>query len=65
MDDECLEYLAEQFHDRYHSEPARYRDSACTMCPCPLLTPVVVVARETWDTLLHAATFDELGHDLC
>jgi hypothetical protein len=24
---------------------------------------VVVVERETWDTLCHAATFDELGRD--
>jgi hypothetical protein len=28
-----------------------------------LITPVVLVERETWDTLFYAATFDELGRD--
>jgi hypothetical protein len=63
MDGQCLECLVSEFEERFQSEPARFRDSACTICLGPLLTPVVVVERETWETLFHAATFDELGRD--
>jgi hypothetical protein len=63
LDGECLDCLAEEFDEKCRSELARYRDSACTICLGPLLTPMVVVDRETWETLFHASTFDELGRD--
>jgi hypothetical protein len=63
MDGQCLECLVNEFEERPHSEPARFRGSACTICLGPLLTPVVVVERETWETLFHAAAFHELGRD--
>jgi hypothetical protein len=63
MDGQCLECLVNEFEKMFQSEPARLRDSACTICLGPLLTPMVVVERETWETLFHAATFDELGRD--
>jgi hypothetical protein len=63
LDGGCLDRLAEEFDEKYRSEPARYRDSACTICLGPLFTPMVVVERETWETLFHAATFDELDRD--
>jgi hypothetical protein len=58
-----LECLVNKFEERFRSEPARFRDSACPICLGPLLTLVVVVERETWETLINAATFDELGRD--
>jgi hypothetical protein len=64
MDGQCLECLVSEFEERFQSEPARFRDNVCTICLGPPLTPVVVVERETWETLFHAATFDELGCDL-
>jgi hypothetical protein len=63
MDGQCLESLVNEFEVRIQSEPARFRDSACIICLGPLLTPLVVVERETWESLFHATTFDEVGHD--
>jgi hypothetical protein len=64
MDGEYLNNIAEELDEKYRSEPARYRDSACTPCLGPRLTPMVVVERETWEALFHATTFNELGCDL-
>jgi hypothetical protein len=58
-----LECLVNEFEENFLSEPARFRDNAYRICLGPLLTPVVVVKRETWETLFHAATFDEIGRD--
>jgi hypothetical protein len=63
MGGQCLECLVTEFEKRFQSKPARFIDSACTICIGPLLTPVVVVERETWETLFYGATFDELGRD--
>jgi hypothetical protein len=63
MDGQCLKCLVNEFEERFQSEPAQFRDNACVICLSPLLTPVVVVERETWETLFHAGTFDELGRD--
>jgi hypothetical protein len=56
MNGEYLNSIAEELDEKYRSEPARYRDSACTPCLGPLLTPMVVVERETWEALFHATT---------
>jgi hypothetical protein len=58
-----VECLVNEFEERFQSEPPWFRDSACTIYLGPLLTPVVVVERDMWETLFHAATFDELGRD--
>jgi hypothetical protein len=64
MDGQCLECLVNEFEERFQSEVARFRDNACTICLGTVLThPVVVVERETWGTLFHVATFDELARD--
>jgi hypothetical protein len=53
----------EEFEERYHAEPGRYRDSACEICLGPVIASVVLVKRPTWQTVFHATTFDELGRD--
>jgi hypothetical protein len=53
----------EEFEERYYTKLGWYRNNACDKCLGPLITPVVLVEGETWKTLLHVVTFDELGRD--
>jgi hypothetical protein len=53
----------EEFEERYPAELGRYRDRSCVIYLGHVITPVVLVERETWEALFHTTTFDELGRD--
>eukprot|EP00873_Tetraselmis_striata_P019465 jgi/Tetstr1/439729/TSEL_028148.t1 len=57
------ECLVECFEEAYASEPQRYKNTACTACFGPLLAPVAVVERATWEAQFQLAAWNELGRD--
>jgi len=63
LEGECLECLVECFEEAYASEPQRYKNTACTACFGPLLAPVAVVERATWEAQFQLAAWNELGRD--
>eukprot|EP00873_Tetraselmis_striata_P006699 jgi/Tetstr1/426963/TSEL_017176.t1 len=60
---EYLECLVEYSEEAYASEPQRYKNTACTACFGPLLAPVAVVERATWEAQSPLAAWNELGRD--
>eukprot|EP00873_Tetraselmis_striata_P018543 jgi/Tetstr1/438807/TSEL_027316.t1 len=63
LEGECLECMVECFEEAYASEPRRYKNTACTACFGPLLAPVAVVERATWEAQFQLAVWNELGRD--
>eukprot|EP00873_Tetraselmis_striata_P007230 jgi/Tetstr1/427494/TSEL_017620.t1 len=63
LEGESLEFLVECCEEAYASEPQRYKNTACTACFGPLLTPVAVVERATWEAQFQLAAWNELGRD--
>eukprot|EP00873_Tetraselmis_striata_P034099 jgi/Tetstr1/454363/TSEL_041270.t1 len=57
LEGECL---VECFEEAYASEPQRYKNNACFG---PLLAPVAVVERATWEAQFQLAAWNELGRD--
>eukprot|EP00873_Tetraselmis_striata_P011877 jgi/Tetstr1/432141/TSEL_021598.t1 len=63
LEGECLECLVEGVEEAYASEPQRYKNTASTTCFGPLLAPVAVVERATWEARFQLAAWNELGRD--
>eukprot|EP00873_Tetraselmis_striata_P015899 jgi/Tetstr1/436163/TSEL_025009.t1 len=63
LEGEYLECMVECFEEAYASEPQRYKNTACTICFGPLLAPVAVVERATWEAQFQLAAWNELGRD--
>eukprot|EP00873_Tetraselmis_striata_P009131 jgi/Tetstr1/429395/TSEL_019307.t1 len=63
LEGECLECLMECFEEAYASEPQRYKNTACTACFGPLLAPVAVLERATWEAQFQLAARNELSRD--
>eukprot|EP00873_Tetraselmis_striata_P021218 jgi/Tetstr1/441482/TSEL_003125.t1 len=53
LEGECLESMMECFEEAYASQPQRYKNTTCTACFGPLLAPVAVVERATWEAQFH------------
>eukprot|EP00873_Tetraselmis_striata_P036876 jgi/Tetstr1/457140/TSEL_043790.t1 len=59
----CLFCLSEQFNDEYGSQPTRWINHSCSNCLGPLVASVDLVEQDEWETLFHAACFEEMGRD--
>eukprot|EP00873_Tetraselmis_striata_P020408 jgi/Tetstr1/440672/TSEL_028981.t1 len=59
----CLFCLSEQFNDEYGSQPTRWVNHSCSNCLGPLVASVDLVEQDEWETLFHAACFEEMGRD--
>eukprot|EP00873_Tetraselmis_striata_P009490 jgi/Tetstr1/429754/TSEL_001931.t1 len=59
----CLFCLSEQFNDEYGSQPTRWVNHSCSNCLGPLVALVDLVEQDEWETLFHAACFEEMGRD--
>eukprot|EP00873_Tetraselmis_striata_P028402 jgi/Tetstr1/448666/TSEL_035908.t1 len=55
--------LSEQFNDEYGSQPTRWINHSCSNCLVPLVASVDLVEQDEWETLFHAACFEEMGRD--
>eukprot|EP00873_Tetraselmis_striata_P011626 jgi/Tetstr1/431890/TSEL_021379.t1 len=63
LEGECLECMVDYFEEAYASEPQRCKNTACTACFGPVLAPVAVVERATWEGQFQLAAWNELGRD--
>eukprot|EP00873_Tetraselmis_striata_P037489 jgi/Tetstr1/457753/TSEL_044298.t1 len=59
----CLFCLSKQFNDEYGSQPTRWVNHSCSNCLGPLVASVDLVEQDEWETLFHAACFEEMGRD--